>query len=55
MQENVFKRQLIERKRVRYPQLLGSDRIIVRLLTWVGIKYKNFSVPFSLSIVSETQ
>ena len=27
----------------------------MRLLTWVGIKYEDFSVPFSLSTVSETQ
>ena len=55
MQEDVFKKQLIRSKRVRYPQLLGSDIITVRSLTWVGIKYEDFSVPFSLSTVSETQ
>jgi hypothetical protein len=40
---------------VRYPQLLGSDIIIIRSLTWVGIKYEDFSVLFSLSTVSKTQ
>jgi hypothetical protein len=55
MQEDVFERPLIGRKRVRYPQLLGSDIITIRALIWIGIKYKDFSVPFSLSTVSETQ
>jgi len=55
MQEDVFERPLIGKERVRYPQLLGSDIITVRSLTWVGIKYEDFSVPFSLSTVSETQ
>jgi hypothetical protein len=55
MQEDVFERPLIGSKKVRCPQLLGSNIITVRSLTWVGIKYEDFSVPFSLSTVSETQ
>jgi hypothetical protein len=55
MQEYVFERPLIGRQKVHYPQLLRLDIIIVRLLTWVGIKYEDFSISFSLSIVSEAQ
>lgn len=55
MQEHVFKRLFTRSKKVRYPQLLGLDMTIVRSLTWVGITYEDFSVPFSLSAVSEAQ